>query len=188
MVPSAGVSVCQGGERNALAESDALYSVQLVRASDDREMRHKRALSRTHTHSFACCAHLPKNIYMHTHPFDASAIGPVRTLPAGEAREHAWLALDVFFPFFLPSFSVNQPRQFHFLLFSHRNPGRLSAAAYFLEEDRSMTSKPLSRIAFVTLNAVPAAALAAARKRCGLVGIRTCEREERKKKKCNERT
>ena len=42
-------------------------------------------------------------------------------------------------------------------------------------------SNPLSSIAFVTLKAVPAAALAAARNRCGLVGMRTWRRTAQKK-------
>ena len=55
---------------------------------------------------------------------------------------------------------------------THSSCCRLPLLLYSLV-DLSRMSNPVSNIAFVTLNAVPAAALAAARKRWGLVGIRT---------------
>lgn len=49
--------------------------------------------------------------------------------------------------------------------------------------DRSKMSNPLLRIVSVTLKAVPAAALAAARNRCGLVGILTWQHQQRNEHK-----
>lgn len=65
---------------------------------------------------------------------------------------------------------------------STRASPQIGAPAYLA---RSRIPNPLSKIAFVTLKAVPAAALAAARSRWGLVGMRnwrTTNDSEHKKK------